>query len=393
MSGPCDRVWEIDLYRGGQLPAKAASSFARHLQACADCRMQLERDEVVRQLARRLPDPAPDDLTLRRLQARILREAAMGVPARTVLANRWGLAAAMVGVLAIVAVVLVASRSVSRSRGSAGPVAGTSSVPDTLPGRASASLAGSVVASTEARWRQTRDQDIERVVLDDGTIRVHVRPQVDGERFLVVMPDGQLEVRGTTFEVSVANEATTYVHVDEGVVELRLRDHQVMRLSATDAYHASTQPVTSAAPPHARPSRVAPSPPVASAPPATPRPEEDNAYAEAVALMNQGRNDQAASAFHAVSLAEAGSSQAEDASFLEVVAIARAGRTDAAALAAEHYLSLFPRSFHRREAAILVIRAAGERGDCNKARALMAQWEIDARELQGALGPCDGKAR
>jgi TolA-binding protein len=114
------------------------------------------------------------------------------------------------------------------------------------------------------------------------------------------------------------------------------------------------------------------------------------AYAVALGLLRRHRYDQAASAFHAIVLTEPGTAEAEDASFLEAVSLVRAGRTDAAALAAEQHLASFPQSFHRKEAAILMARAANERGDCSKADAILASangHSVDA-ELRSALGPC-----
>ena len=112
-------------------------------------------------------------------------------------------------------------------------------------------------------------------------------------------------------------------------------------------------------------------------------------YTAAVELLRAGRGDDAAAAFHAFLLAHPAASQAEDASYLEAVSLARAGRTDAAGLAAEHHLARYPASFHRKEAAILVARAADQRGDCSKARAVLAPWlgSPDA-EVRAAVASC-----
>jgi TolA-binding protein len=90
--------------------------------------------------------------------------------------------------------------------------------------------------------------------------------------------------------------------------------------------------------------------------------------------LRDGHYEDAAAAFHAFVAAWPRSSQAEDASFLEAVALARAGRPDAAGLAAERHLATFPTSFHKREAAILEARAATLRGECDKARTVLAPW-------------------
>ena len=95
-------------------------------------------------------------------------------------------------------------------------------------------------------------------------------------------------------------------------------------------------------------------------------------------------------AFQAFLLAHPAAPQVEDASFLEAVALARAGRVDAASLAAEQHLASFPGSFHRKEASILVARAASQRGDCARARAVLASWlgpSPDA-DVRAALGSC-----
>ncbi|MGH7297249.1 MAG: hypothetical protein ACRELB_20085, partial [Polyangiaceae bacterium] len=85
--------------------------------------------------------------------------------------------------------------------------------------------------------------------------------------------------------------------------------------------------------------------------------------------------------------------QVEDASYLDAVALARAGRTDAAALAAEQHLARFPASFHRKEAATLVALAASRRGDCARARSVVAEWTRVAAdaEVRAALRACDGR--
>jgi TolA-binding protein len=107
--------------------------------------------------------------------------------------------------------------------------------------------------------------------------------------------------------------------------------------------------------------------------------------------FREGRYDRAAAAFHAFALVHPKAPEAEDASFLEAVSLARAGRADAAALAAERHLEGFPNSFRRREASILVARAASRRGDCDQARGVLAAWTSDPpdAEVHAALRACD----
>jgi hypothetical protein len=129
-------------------------------------------------------------------------------------------------------------------------------------------------------------------------------------------------------------------------------------------------------------------------PPASGGDEDDDlgAYASAIALLQAEKYEDAARAFRAFVAAHPHASQTEDASFLEAAALARGGRSDAAALVAEDHLTRFPRSFHHKEAAILVARAARDRGDCAKARAVLAPWlgESIDREAAATLQRCGG---
>jgi hypothetical protein len=264
--------------------------------------------------------------------------------------------------------------------------------------RAEASFAGTVVAAPDVRWSRTREDEVERVYLTAGALRVHVRPQQRGERFLVELPDGQLEVRGTTFQVVVTDGATSYVHVDEGVVELRLRGSEARLLGVGDSWPEAQPPTASGS---TQPRRVGAARSSARAQDTDPllstvavqaplAASTIDGYAEAMRLLQDGRAEDAATLFHAYAVAHAGASQAEDASFLEALALARAGRRDAAGLAAERHLTSYPRSFHAKDAAILVARAAASRGDCGRARAVLSPWSGSAdAEVESLLRGCD----
>jgi hypothetical protein len=275
---------------------------------------------------------------------------------------------------------LVALRSVPRT-----PVATVSAIattPSTAP------LAGAVTASAEAVWTQARQAGVESVVLQVGTLRVHVRPQGPGERFLVRLPDGEIEVRGTTFEVTALDGSTRHVGVSEGTVVLRLRGSPDRSLGPGAIWAA---PESSASNGPTVPVRAA-----ASAPTILRRTAGGHdvdggaaAYVEAMRSFREGRYDRAAAAFHAFALAFPGATETEDASFLEALSLARAGRADAAALAAQRHLESFPHSFRRREASILVARAASRRGRCDEALGVLAPWiaSPDA-EIESVLVTC-----
>ena len=376
MKSRCDRSWEIDAFRERRLGPKDARSFERHLRACAPCREQLEGDERLQRLARELPDEEPGELALRRVRARVLRDVATGQASPQ--PSRWAPRVALMGLLAVAGLGVWAWMPWSTP---ADAVVAAATPPPEAP---SESYAGTVVASADTRWSQERALGVERVTLQEGSLHVHVRPQTAAERFLVVLPDGDIEVRGTTFDVRVEHGATTSVHVDEGIVELRIAALAAMRLVAGDTWPPDEPP-----PPSARtiaPALVrAPSPARSTAP--APMPSAAEPYSDAMRLLREGHDGEAAAAFHAFAQSQPQAPQAEDASFLEAVALARAGRGDAAALAAEHHLASFPASFHRKEASILLARAAVQRGDCAKARSVLAPWQGDP-DVVAALRAC-----
>jgi hypothetical protein len=408
MAGRCARLWEIDPYREGRLGAKGERSFERHLRVCSECREQICRDERLRDLGRALGHDEPSELVLRRVRAKVLRDASAGAAAASRARRSWLLAAALL----LVAVgaggwSLWSTEHGSRTLEESGPERQRGAVASAAPSMTAAPVeatqraearscspplsceraeayAGSVVASGDARWSQGREHGIERVVLESGRLSLHVRPQALGERFLISLPDGELEVRGTTFEIEVEGGFTKHVAVSEGVVELRLEAREAIRLEA-----GATWPPAAPRPGGAA---VAPAP-AASAHrvPGSQAIQETDAYRAAMAMLQGGRNEEAAAAFHAYAQTHPAAPLAEDASFLEAVALARAGRADAAALAAERHLAAFPVSFHRRDAAILAARASAQRGECAKAQALLAAWSGKGDpEVEASLRPCDG---
>ena len=379
---PCDRTWQLDALREGRLAVKDAESFERHSRSCSTCTATLTRDERLRALGAALPAVEPPPLALRRVRGRLLRDLSMlpeGGRRPWLQRPRVAVIAPAFGV-ALLAVLYVFSHGVSDRR-----------VETTVAAPLAASYAGSVSAGPGSAWKQTRDAQIEKVELGEGTLRVHVRPQRPGERFLVVLPDGELEVRGTTFDVEVASGRTARVHVDEGVVELRLHDASVRTLAAGTAWAAETlepaptpSPAASVTPPKVRVERANDA-------------DDGAAYAEAIRLFRDGHYGSAAGAFHAFAHSSPRATEAEDASFLEAVALARSGRLDAAALAAERHLESYPRSFRARDASLLIARAASRRGDCGRARGVLAPWSSSPSaprdgEVDAVLRACEGGA-
>jgi TolA-binding protein len=382
----CDRGWEVEAYREGRLGTKDVESYERHLRTCAVCAERVARDERLQALGRALPVAEPAELALRRLRARILRDVTTRAPGRPWLTRQRLAFVSALGIALVAIASVVAVRSAARTHATA------ASARAGPPAR----LAGAVAPGAGAAWTQTREGTVERVELEAGTLRVHVRPQGAGERFLVRLPDGEIEVRGTTFEVTALAGLTRHVGVDEGTVVLRLRGSPDRSLG----------PGTSWSAPESAPSdgQQAMALPAATARAATLPRRHDGAaqdkdygasvYVSAMQSFREGRYDSAAAAFHAFALAFPQATEAEDASFLEALSLARAGRGDAAALAAQRHLESFPRSFRRKEASILVARAASHRGRCDEAIGVLAPW-IGASpdvDIQSVLAACGSRA-
>jgi TolA-binding protein len=359
MTGRCDRLWEVEAVRDGRLSAKAAAAAARHARTCAVCAEAIAMDRSLRDLAEAVRATGPTELELRRLRARVMRDAAQGGRP----APRWRAPAAAVATVIVLALAVGDRASGGGCQGRSGGSRPSLDV--------EGALSGVVSPEVGARWSQAREGRTEHVRLDDGTLRVRVRHQREGERFVVDLPDGELEVRGTTFDITANASRTEHVHVHEGVVTLRIREQPELSLGAGSDWRAPTTaapigPGGAIAAAPIEPPGV-PSPPASRSPARAghvpPAPYDGSeAYARAVRLLTGQQFAAAADALDDFVRAHPTAPEAEDASYLEAVALARGGRIDAAGLAAERHLKQFPASFHRKEAALLVARAAREHG-------------------------------
>jgi len=84
-----------------------------------------------------------------------------------------------------------------------------------------------------------------------GEVSVHVTKLKPGQRFVIVTPDAEVEVRGTRFQVQVGDEndgcgTVTHVRVDEGIVDVRAGG-AVARVPAGSRWPAGCAPAPAAA--------------------------------------------------------------------------------------------------------------------------------------------------
>jgi hypothetical protein len=232
------------------------------------------------------------------------------------------------------------------------------------------------------------------LALDDGEAAFHVEHLTPMQRFVVQLPDGEVEVRGTRFYVDVVHGETERVAVSEGVVALRVRGMAERLVTAGERWTRDAAPVvatttiatsepatvlaTTTSMPPARDERPTPAPraitpqlpaitprnaspstttaaTTSSAPVATPT--AGVAFADAVRAFDQGRYADADAAFAAFERDHSTDARCEDAAFLRCMCALRSGDEARASGLAKRYLALHPSGLRRSEAEALAKRA------------------------------------
>ncbi len=260
----------------------------------------------------------------------------------------------------------------------AGPRVPTLSLSPTLSGPPTA--ASNVEASRAsirvmggARFVRFQTPPDEIVRLSEGTLELEVAPLAAHERFRVVTGDSEVEVKGTHFRVTAADNRLTSVYVWHGRVEVRSRAGAEATLQGGDTWVPTALPQHPAASASrsssaARPARWSEpassaasatssvarqalaepeSPPVARS--AAPGPIEaapvgEASFDQAWRLLRAGHAAAAADAFAEVERHAGGEAIAEDAAYWSAVARGRAGDSRAAMTALGDFLARFPRS-------------------------------------------------
>jgi hypothetical protein len=336
----CPRLFEAEAMRDGRLVGDERASFERHIAMCPVCAREVRALEALAETLCAAPrhDEA-DELHVRRERTRLLAafDQALVVPERhrpPLLLLGMAAAAALVVCLAVLWRVRPA-----------------------LPDAPASSAV--VHADAAAVWSKRREGDRDEVVLERGALWIHVHHAAVGGRFVVALPDGELEDIGTTFTVSAEDGRTKSVTVEEGRVLLRLRDRPPVTLASGDTWVAdapartargiasgSSEPALSGA--SAREGRGAPR---RSPEPAGPNPAADPAadFRAAMNALDIGNNREAAARFEGFLQSHPRDARAEDAAYLRVIALQRAGDHGEMQDAARGYLRLYPDGFRHAE--------------------------------------------
>ncbi|HRI64955.1 MAG TPA: FecR domain-containing protein [Polyangium sp.] len=372
----CERTWQAEAREDGRLESRDLASFERHAAHCPDCADEIA---VLRDITRKmseLPEPKRTELEHRRARQDLLRRANERFLAEKPAARPWK-NWVLAGAVALGAWGLYGQYS--------------GRTPTHVP-------VFDVANMTNAVWQTETIASTSRVTLQSGTAAFHVERLAGEERFLVDMPDGHIEVRGTRFIVDVADGKTRSVVVTEGKVWLdvphfhgllQAGDHWPQIESAANTAESLEEaktpvvipigptfasaevptiasPTNSALPstPASPQNGAAPSSPeqpaenaapVASAS-ALPKDEAGPRFAEAMSAFTGGDEARADQLFANFIRDFPRDGRAEDAMFLRAKSRARRGDSAGAAAIARDYLKIYPRGFRRPEAE----RLAGE---------------------------------
>lgn len=354
MTAPrCARLWQVEAVRDRRLAGPDRAAFERHLATCSECTLELAAFERLEELSARLPVPSSDPLARRRLRNELLRRAndlSLGTgrpPARR--RNFVVLAAALAAALMIVFVTW------RRSDDSAVLAVGEPRF--------------EVVSAPGSQWSTLRHGAALRLALSRGHVDVSVHKLRAGQSFVLELPDGEIEVRGTRFAVDVVDRKTRGVVVREGLVALRWRDSgRELLLGAGQAWTAATPPASATAkatrvPP--QPSdRGAPTLPLAPAPAKSAAPARPQAsapkpgatsgateeFAAAMAAFSSGDYATAERLFLAFEAHYPTNGHVEDTMFLRALTRLRRGDETGAKALARQYLARYPNGFRAPEA-------------------------------------------
>lgn len=360
----CARAWQAEAVEDGRLSDADAASFRRHAATCRACSEEMRALSSLREAAARIPVAESTALERRRQRNRLLSAANALVvePRRAFWAWPAGLAIA-----AAAAVAPLLWLAVSGSD-------------DRAPAAAPPSFR--ITTSDGAEWETVERSSTIRVSAGRGRFELLVDALRPDQRFLLDLPDGEIEVLGTHFVVNVDERRTRSVRVVEGRVALRLRGRGPLVLHAGESW--SEEPVVvkddgqSAAPAASAPegagtassARVSRRPAARRREPAA-RPDAPSVeapqaaggatasppgteFSEAMSAFSAGSYERAEALFARFEADHPADARTEDATFLRAVARLRRGDSAGARSVAREYLRLYPNGLRRKEAERMV---------------------------------------
>ncbi|HEY4186014.1 MAG TPA: FecR domain-containing protein [Polyangia bacterium] len=344
---PCPS--ELDLSRA--LRGTVDPVLTSHLATCTRCRAIWTGLERTVRLARDLPVNIPSAAHREEVRAALLAAAGMS-PVREARAipRRVAWAAGLALSLSLVAAVFLIVGASTRSRAP----------------RAHATVHA---RSRTADFVLASPPPDELVKLRDGTISLDVEPLGPKERFRVLVGADEIEVRGTSFEVTAEAEQLIQVSVTRGHVNVVHRGEsqllgpgQSWRAPRSPAPKATVTPAIEAtmlATPVAEPAKSHPARTVAvsghrAQAPKQARRSEETEFDDAWDAMRAGNFRDAAEGFGDVVTRSPAGALADEGAFWRAVALGRAGSVVAAMAAFREAINRYPSSPRRGEAAAIL---------------------------------------
>jgi hypothetical protein len=200
----------------------STTGLVEHIASCSRCSDEWDGALRLRALVRALPAPPPARGRALHVRARLVAEA----PAARRRARVTSGVVAAFAALAAAALVVFAF-GLRRA------------APRVAPDAVGARYHGAVIAAVGARYARLSAAPDEVVLLESGTIHVEVSPLGTGERFRVRAADGEVEVRGTAFDVAVEGGHLNAVTVQHGRVEVRGAGAGGATLTAGERWHSA----------------------------------------------------------------------------------------------------------------------------------------------------------
>jgi TolA-binding protein len=347
----CERSWQAEAARDGRFSDFDRASFERHAAACAVCTREMRALVELETAFRSLPAQTSSPLERRRARIELLRRAnALAVHEHP----RWSrrrltvsaLVATAAAALAFAVFVLLRPARVHQ------------------PHESIAAPTYRLKASEGADFALADPGATLRIDARYGRFELEVDRLKQGQRFLLSLPDGELEVQGTRFMVDVDRARTRSVRVTEGGVALRLRNRAPLVLSAGDRWPPVTARTPLAQPPPRagvepsaagpasapKPTAVRAPPSASSGPGAAPTPTAGSDFATAMAAFSAGDFARAETLFTTFEARHPRDARVEDSMFLRSVARSRRGDTSGAQALARDYLRRYPKGLRRLEA-------------------------------------------
>ncbi len=356
--GPlCSRAWQAEAIEDGRLQGSERDTFVRHAAQCGDCTRELAALSRLRELGSSLETRESTDLERRRLRQNLLRradDAMVGGERRLGGLFPSGGVARWASVCALSACALVAALWTMRQ--AEGPSVATPAIAVHDAPRFD------IVATNGGAFRVERPGANLLVGVESGSYSVHVEKLTSAQRFVMRLPDGELEVHGTRFVVVVGPADTRSVAVSEGLVALRIRGNHELLLHPGDAWSmpvpaapavaasVSTVPAVSDAGESQKALQKRLPAAASSSASSALKPDAGAAFTRAMAAYSRGDFAESERLFLAFEREFPKDARTEDSAFLRVTARSRRGDSEGARALAKEYLRRFPTGLRRVEA-------------------------------------------